>query len=178
MMLMISDDSKFPVGLALKATIEKTGSNLQYFSADRMSIAPCTACGSCSSKTYGRCVLDDDMQTLYPHIVACKTLVFISPVVFGGPGYHIKKVIDRMSAVGDPRYRVRKGELVKGMGGKGFVYHMVGVGDGLAQEEQAAFGYFHQENCTIMNTRGKAFLLPNNPRCSELAQVLEGLIDG
>lgn len=34
MMLMISDDSRSPVGLALKATIEKTGSNLQYFSAD------------------------------------------------------------------------------------------------------------------------------------------------
>lgn len=178
MILMISDDSKAHAGLALRDAILQKGGVVQYVSADRLEIAPCTACGSCGGKTYGRCVLQDDMQTLYPHIVQCQALVLVSPVVFGGLGFHVKKIMDRMAAVGDPRYQVNKGELVKRMGGKGFIYHMVGFGDALSQEERAAFACLHQENITVMSATGRVFLLPEKPDNNELARAAEDLVHG
>ena len=96
-------------------------------------------------------------------LLVCAATVLVSAVVFGGVSHHIKKVMDRMAAVGDPRYQVSGGELVKGMSGQGMSYYMVGTGDKLGETERSAFLFLHEENRNIMNTRGKAFLLHSSP---------------
>ena len=159
MIVIISDDSKGNWGLALERIAFYTETPVVRFAADTLNIKPCAACTSCSGKTYGRCVTPDDMQMVLPKIAACKTLVLISPVVFGGVSHHIKKVMDRMASIGDPRYRVSGGELVKGMSGQGINYYMVGIGDQLSEEERAAFFYLHEENRNIMSVKGRAFIL-------------------
>lgn len=177
-MLMIADDSRSAAGPALRELALHRGQKVKYFSADRLQVQPCTACGSCNGKTYGRCVLQDDMQQVLPHIVGCRALMLVSPVIFGGPGFHIKKIMDRITAVLNPRYQVSDGELVKGKTGAGLLYYMVGTGDNVSPEEQAAFLSLHLENAHIMSARGRGFLLPAKPGREALEQVLEEVLHG
>jgi multimeric flavodoxin WrbA len=159
MIVIISDDSKGNWGRVLEESVLHTGTQVVRFAANKLNIRPCTACSSCSGKTFGRCVIPDDMQQMLPSIAGCRALVFISPVVFGGVSHHIKKVMDRVSAVADPRYRVSGGELVKGMSRQGMSYYMIGIGDKLNEAEKSAFLMLHEENRIIMNVKGKAFIL-------------------
>lgn len=115
------------------------------------------------------------MKQVLPWLAGCRALVLVSLVVFGGPSFHIKKIMDRMVAVGDARYRARWGEVVKGMGSDGLYYCMVGSGDHPSQEEQSAFLFFHQENRQILNAKGQGFLLLARPGREELQQVMEEL---
>lgn len=159
MIVIVSDDSKDMLGTALTEAAARAGAQAVHFAANTLDIRPCAACGSCSGKTYGRCIVPDDMQQVLPKIAGCRALVLVSPVVFGGVSHPIKKVMDRMAAVGNPRYRVSGGELVKGMSGQGMRYYMVGIGDHLGEAEQSAFCSLHAENKNIMSAKGKAFLL-------------------
>ena len=158
MTLIISDNSKGNIGMILKESFCAMGIQVAHFAADTLNIKPCVSCNSCGGKTYGRCVIPDDMQQLYPRIVRCQELVLVSPIVFGGVSYHIKKVMDRMAAVGDPRYWIKDGEIVKGMSNKELRYYMVGFGDNISEAEQTAFLCLHKENQIIMNVSGKAFI--------------------
>jgi multimeric flavodoxin WrbA len=173
MIVIVSDDSKESVGMALKEAASRTGKEVAYFAANTLSIQPCAACASCSGPTYGRCVIPDDMQQVLPRIAGCKALVLVSPVVFGGMSFHIKKVMDRMASVGNPRYHMSGGELVKGMTGQGMRYYMVGVGNDLSEAERAAFLFLHEENRHIMNTTGRAFLLGSQPDHPVIDQIIK-----
>ncbi len=178
MNLIITDESHPGPGLSLQKALTELEGQTLCLAADKLDIRPCSACGSCSGKTYGRCVIPDDMQKVLPLIVRCQRLVLVGPVVFGGPGFHIKKVIDRMASVGDPRYGLKHGELVKGMAGEGFRYYLVGVGDGLSTAEQEAFRYLHRENSHIMGREGRAFLLGAWASDDAMAKVAEEIAHG
>ena len=178
MVVIISDESNEKLGIALKEAIRLTGAQLVYFAANALNITPCAACGSCSGKTYGRCVIPDDMQQVLPKIAGCRTLVLVSPVVFGGVSHHIKKVMDRMAAVGDPRYQVSGRELVKGMNGQGMNYYMVGIGDNLSETERSAFLFLHEENRNIMNVKGKAFLIHSRPVQAVIDKIAQEIAHG
>ena len=174
MIVIISDESSGKLGVALKEAAGRAGAQVVHFAANTLHIKPCAACGSCSGKTYGRCVIRDDMQQVLPKIASCRALVLVSAVVFGGVSHHIKKVMDRMAAVGDPRYQVSGGELVKGgMSGQGMSYYMVGTGDKLSETERSAFLFLHEENRNIMNTRGKAFLLHSSPDQAVIDDIVQ-----
>ncbi|NMA00093.1 MAG: flavodoxin family protein [Clostridiaceae bacterium] len=159
MAVIISDNRVKNWSRTLCEAVLHTGTQVIRFAANRLDIKPCTACGSCSSKTFGRCVIQDDMQKILPKIAGCRALVLISPVIFGGVGHHIKKVMDRMCALGDPRYYMNNGEIVKGMSGQRMNYYMVGVGDKLSEAERSAFFALYEENRIIMNVEGIAFIL-------------------
>lgn len=163
MIVIISDESSGKLGVALKEAAGRAGAQVVHFAANTLHIKPCAACGSCSGKTYGRCVIRDDMQQVLPKIAGCRALVLVSAVVFGGVSHHIKKVMDRMAAVGDPRYRVSGGELVKGMSGRGMNYYIVGIGDKLSEAERSAFLFLYKENRNIMSAKGQAFILGSRP---------------
>ncbi len=162
MIVIISDNSNGKWGAVLAEAISRRETEVVHFEADTLNIKPCTACSSCSGKTFGRCIIPDDMQQVLPKIAGCRALVLVSPVVFGGVSHHIKKVMDRMSTLGDPRYRISGGEMVKGMSGKGMDYYMVGIGDTLSERERSVFLFLHEENRHIMNVQGRAFILDNN----------------
>lgn len=178
MIVIISDDSRGNYGMALEEALSRAKTQVVHFAANTLNIRPCTACSSCSGKTFGRCVIQDDMQQVLPKVAGCKTLVLVSPVVFGGVSHHIKKVMDRMSAIGDPRYRMRGGELVKGMSGQGMNYHMVGIGDKLNEDEKAAFLLLHEENRIIMNVKGKAFIIDSELNEASFDVIAKEIVRG
>ncbi len=159
MIVIISDDSRGNWGAILAEALSRRETDVVHVAANTLNIMPCTACSSCSGKTYGRCVIPDDMQQVLPKIAGCRKLVLVSPIVFGGVSHHIKKVMDRMSAIGDPRYKISGGEMVKGMSGGGMDYDMVGIGNALSETERSAFMFLHEENRNIMDVKGRAFLL-------------------
>lgn len=172
MIVIISDDSRGDWGSFLEDAFLSTGRQLVRLSANTLDIKPCTGCSSCSGKTYGRCVMQDDMQQVVQKIAGCQALVLLSPVVFGGVSHHIKKVMDRVALLGDPRYRMKDGELVKGMRVvPGMRYYMIGVGDKLSEAEQKAFLSLHAENRKIMDVQGQAFILDSRFDKSALEQV-------
>lgn len=171
MITIISDDSRGDWGSFLEDAFLSTGRQLVRLSANTLDIKPCTGCSSCSGKTYGRCVMKDDMHLLVQKIAGCQALVLLSPVVFGGVSHHIKKVMDRIAVLGDPRYRMKDGELVKGMRVPGLRYYMIGIGDKMSETEQKAFLSLHAENRKIMDVKGQAFILDSSMDKSALEQI-------
>jgi multimeric flavodoxin WrbA len=68
--------------------------------------SPCIACGGCE-KT-GRCVIQDDMQKLYPLIDGAQRLVLVSPIFFYGFTAQLKAFIDRCQALWSRKYLLRQ----------------------------------------------------------------------
>lgn len=178
MILIISDDSRGDWGQALAQALGQKGQEVTHLVANRLEIKPCAACNSCTGKTFGSCVIQDDMQEVLTKMRTCQDLVWVSPVVFGGVSYHVKKVMDRMSPVGDPRYFVSKGELVKGRTGQRGAYIMVGYGNKLTDAECQGFLSFHQENLIIMNAEGKAYILDERASEQTLDQIAKEVARG
>lgn len=69
-------------------------------------LSPCIACGGCE-KT-GRCVIQDDMQKLYPMIDAAQRMVLVSPIFFYGLAAQLKAFIDRCQALWSRKYLLRQ----------------------------------------------------------------------
>jgi multimeric flavodoxin WrbA len=63
-----------------------------------LSIAACNACGACM-KNGGRCVVEDDMQTLYPKVRAADALVLASPIYWFTLSAQTKLFMDRCYAL-------------------------------------------------------------------------------
>lgn len=57
-------------------------------------ISPCQACDACAD-TF-RCIIEDDMQTVYSTIDRAHMLAIVSPVYFAGPPAQLKALLDRL----------------------------------------------------------------------------------
>jgi hypothetical protein len=65
------------------------------FDLTRADIKPCSGCFNCWLKTPGLCSTRDAMAGILPRLAESDTWVFVTPVVYGGYGYHLKKALDR-----------------------------------------------------------------------------------
>jgi multimeric flavodoxin WrbA len=59
-------------------------------------IAFCSGCFGCWTTHRGACVVEDDGYDLAQEARNCDLLVFLTPVVFGGYGWQLKKAVDRL----------------------------------------------------------------------------------
>ncbi len=73
------------------------GAETASYRIDEMDIRPCDACDFCQD-TNGVCVIQDDMQTLYPKIQHANTIVIASPIYWFTINAQIKLCIDRWYA--------------------------------------------------------------------------------
>ncbi len=62
-----------------------------------LKIAGCRACGACD-KT-GKCIIMDDMQTVYPLLQDADVIFLASPIFFYGMSSQVKAIIDRCQAM-------------------------------------------------------------------------------
>ena len=89
------------VDRVLKAATDQ-GAKVEKIYPGDMKIAPCIDCRACKKGDY-ECVVQDDMQAVYPKIRAADALVFGTPLYWWGPSAQIKPLIDRMRPfVGKP----------------------------------------------------------------------------
>lgn len=98
----------------LKKVIEgakAAGDQSVVFQPNLMNLRGCQACDAC--KTKGRCVIQDDMQSVYWAIDAADLLLFASPVYMWSMSAQLKLVLDRLYAYMNADYTSRLAKPVK-----------------------------------------------------------------
>jgi multimeric flavodoxin WrbA len=84
------------------AGAEATGAEVESFYLHGMNIQPCTACDACREERDKDCVIDDDMETLYPKLRQADALVIASPIYWFTVSAQTKLFMDRWYALGGP----------------------------------------------------------------------------
>jgi multimeric flavodoxin WrbA len=82
------------VSEVLASTLQKLG-QVDVFKLREIKIADCMGCFGCWIKTPGECVIDDAERVLAKKLAHADLRVFLTPVVFGGYSYELKKALDR-----------------------------------------------------------------------------------
>ena len=77
---------------------EENGAEVQTFFLQGMEIKPCNACDSCLKPDSG-CVIDDDMQKIYPAVISADSIVIASPIYWFTINAQVKLFIDRCYAL-------------------------------------------------------------------------------
>jgi len=79
------------------------GAETQSWCFSDIEIKPCRGCSSCKKGDKG-CVIDDDMQNIYPAFANADAIVLGSPVYMGQMSAQAKIFTDRLYACTSPRF--------------------------------------------------------------------------
>jgi len=85
------------------AGAKATEAAVESFYLHAMNIQPCTACDACREETGKDCVIDDDMQILYPKLRQADAVVIASPIYWFTVSAQTKLFMDRWYALGGPQ---------------------------------------------------------------------------
>lgn len=100
------------------------GAEVSTIRPSELDISGCLECGGCDDT--GECIIDDEMQNVYPMLEEADVIIFSTPVFFYGFPSQAKALIDRSQAMWSKRMLKKSGkELRKYDSGKGYV---LGVG--------------------------------------------------
>ena len=82
--------------------VQDAGGEVETYSLQTMDIRPCDACEACHEFKGGGCIIDDDMQKLYPRLLSADAVVLASPVYWFSVSAQMKLFIDRWYALESP----------------------------------------------------------------------------
>jgi multimeric flavodoxin WrbA len=85
----------------VEAGARAAGAEVESFNLHEMDINPCDACDACRAGSYTGCIVEDDMQQLYPRLLDCDALVIASPVYWFTVSAQTKLFMDRCYALID-----------------------------------------------------------------------------
>ncbi len=91
--------------LMLDASLEGAraeGASVEKVDVPELDIHPCRACNACF-KT-GRCVQEDDMQSLYPKLLSCDGIALAAPIFSMSLAAQAKILIDRLQCCWARKY--------------------------------------------------------------------------
>ena len=108
------------------AGAEAAGHDVTRFNTGSMKIKPCLGCMSCT-KNSGKCVHEDDMAEIYPHLMDANTVAFISPVYYYGMTSQLKCAIDRFFAVNNHLQSEKKQAVMISVSGDDADWAMDGI---------------------------------------------------
>ena len=80
-------------------------------SLKKIDIASCRGCFSCWIRDPGICFREDGMNTILKKVIKADLLIILTPVIFGGYSYHLKKALDRMIPLISPFFMLVDGEI-------------------------------------------------------------------
>jgi len=89
---------------------EAGGASVESFYLHGMDIRPCDGCDFC--KETGVCVIKDDMQKLYPKLLAADAVVLASPIYWFTYSAQLKLCIDRWYAIWNFKQDMFKGKPI------------------------------------------------------------------
>jgi multimeric flavodoxin WrbA len=75
---------------------ESAGAEASSLRAAELDMGGCRECGGCDET--GECVVDDDMQKVYPQLVEADAIILATPIFFYAPPAQLKAVVDRAQA--------------------------------------------------------------------------------
>ncbi len=90
----------------LVAGAAEAGIGATSFCVAEMDIHPCRACNSCFKD--GKCVQDDDMQSIYPHLAAARSVAMAAPIFSMNICAQAKALIDRCQCLWSARYILKR----------------------------------------------------------------------
>jgi multimeric flavodoxin WrbA len=79
---------------------KEAGAEVESFYLHGMDIQPCDACDSCQGVANLDCIIDDDMQLLYPKLREADAVVYASPIYWFTVSAQLKLCIDRCYGFG------------------------------------------------------------------------------
>ena len=82
------------------AGAKEAGGQVETVYLHELDIRPCDACDTCQKGDID-CVIEDDMQTLYPKVRAADAVVYASPIYWFSISAQLKLFIDRCYAMGE-----------------------------------------------------------------------------
>lgn len=82
--------------------VKNKGGVVEKIILNKLKISPCQNCSKCFKD--GNCVIEDDMQLLYPKITSAERMVIASPIFFMGVSAQTKIMIDRCQALWARKY--------------------------------------------------------------------------
>jgi multimeric flavodoxin WrbA len=96
------------------AGAESAGAQVDVFYLHGMDLQPCDACESCRASSEDECIIDDDMQAIYPKLREADSLVIASPIYWFTVSAQTKIFLDRCYALGggDPSEYALKGKQI------------------------------------------------------------------
>ncbi|KJR45797.1 Multimeric flavodoxin WrbA family protein [Desulfosporosinus sp. I2] len=80
------------------AGAKEAGHEVVRFETGKLDIHPCLGCFHCR-KNDGRCVYDDDMTQIYPHLLTADAVILVTPLYYFGMTAQLKRTIDRFFSV-------------------------------------------------------------------------------
>jgi len=92
-----------------------------------LDISGCRECRSCEAT--GNCVVQDQMQEIYPKLMKADYIVLASPIFFYGVTAQVKRMIDRCQTLWARKYVLKKSPMEKGKAKrKGWFLSVAGSG--------------------------------------------------
>jgi len=88
----------------------EAGAEVETVTTQGMDVQPCTACEACKGTEEGDCIIQDDMQSLYPRIRSADVIVIATPVYWFTMSAQAKLFIGRFYALID----TARGNLLTG----------------------------------------------------------------
>jgi multimeric flavodoxin WrbA len=96
------------------------GAETRAIYARDLEMCGCIECGGCDET--GKCVVQDDMQLVYPHLEEADAIILASPIFFYNVTAQVKSVIDRCQANWCGRFLRKSAEERKSYdSGKGYL---------------------------------------------------------
>ncbi len=78
---------------------KESGAEVKTFFLQEMDIKPCNGCNVCQKNSEAGCVIDDDMQKIYPAVRTADAIVIASPIYWFNINAQTKLFIDRCYAL-------------------------------------------------------------------------------
>ncbi|MCX5975558.1 MAG: flavodoxin family protein [Coprothermobacterota bacterium] len=85
------------------AGAKEAGAEVELFSLSKMEIYPCRACEACHASADSQCVIQDDMQGLFPKLREADGIVIASPIYWFTFNAQTKACIDRWYSLESPQ---------------------------------------------------------------------------
>jgi multimeric flavodoxin WrbA len=106
------------VRAALLGAAEVPGVKARFVNLAGLNIAGCDRCADCIAA--GGCLIDDDMQRLYPLLLEADAIVIGSPVYWGSPSALCKAFMERVAGFGlrDKPLRLKVGGAIAAGGSR------------------------------------------------------------
>lgn len=149
------------------------------FDLTGMDIKPCRGCFACWTKTPGLCFQHDPMITLIPLLAKADIVLWITPIAYGGYGFHLKKALDRSIPVLLPFFVKIGAEVHHPMRyGTEARLAAIGVLPAADAESERIFGELVQRNSINMHARAHSLVLHAGEENGPWEDRLEPLLAG
>ena len=133
----------------IRQGVEEAGGEAEIIYLHGLDISPCDACDSCQDMDEIDCILEDDMQMLYPKIRDAGALVYASPVYWFTVSAQLKIFMDRCYGFGGEKIDRREHALAGKKMGVALAYEGVDPYDSGAinaiRSFQDMFRYLHAD---------------------------------